>query len=131
MELYVLCGAEGARLGQGQGQRGGDRAQGEQRSGPQAVSPAREVEPVRSPRGWGAKPRFPPLRGRGGHTWQVFGCFSEAWASSPCPPSPNPSEGIREEVRDLLPRACPHPASSRLGARLSPLRTLQVWPGRP
>lgn len=45
MELYLLCGAEGARLGQGQGQRGEDRAQHEQRSGPQAVSPAREVEP--------------------------------------------------------------------------------------
>lgn len=43
MELYLLCGAEGARLGQGQ--RGGDRAQHEQRSGPQAVRPAREVEP--------------------------------------------------------------------------------------
>lgn len=42
-------------------------------------------------------------------------------SSSPCPLFPNPSSGIREEVRDLLPWACPHPCLTHGRACLSPL----------
>lgn len=43
------------------------------------------------------------------------------WLPTPFPPPPNPFSRIREEVKDLLPRTCPHPGLMQGQAGLSPL----------